>query len=880
MSSDLDLFRLGRRNIVRRIKDLERKVRRKSAIGPVTSTASKSATGELLARTDSPETFSFYEDNSPMTLPSRPNLIKNGSFEYYQLGETPTPAFAWLGSQITEPGAGEALDGNTCALLETATAYQTITQNCTHLTNYAAGSWVLSAWMRNVGATTSSVLVEMYTASDYSTGVFYRVDEVGNVVEDDQLPADGSWYRFYIQMLSTVAAVDFGATISINSSSVIVDCVQLEYEQGATTFLTPTPWQPDAFANPTIIRELRADNIIAGTLKVGGSDSSNPVIEAYDGSDVLVARLGAPSGGYRGLEVFGAAGVKVQTGGSIEAGATTIANDGVRMEVDDNFASERAVEFVDGSANKVGGLYGSAGVTGGSYPYRTFRLSSNIDDPDATAVVNFVSSKNPTNLFTLLETGVVTAEAGNTTNAVTEYILDSTDDYCIVKTEIAPDVTNPLFARSHLVAGRPSGSSVGNAYFGVSDLSDNFAGISIETTNPSGTLVGGYNLTGTSKVDGYTKTWPATAGTVSHGAGTLSGTSTSDATIQDHTHAVEAYDSPGTTANRLIKTGVSGLVSLAAASISGAISAASASISGTIAAATATITGMISAGSAVITGSLDAASASISGLLTVGSFKIGTTTYTAGLAGVTGNIAMGAGSVGVGTSNSTTVGNHTHAVATSTSGAASTIVATNASSDIAARRGLFSQGSQLNYGTSYPSSPVAGLQYLRTDKQSLMFNTGARWESVNPIPVEFGLDLRYVGALNPASFSPSATAIAVGHVASQVGAVEFQTNSHLVITNNGTNDTATDYWNVYVAFGDNNGGSLLTSYLGDPNEANATALKTAGNTAGVTVSKALAAPVSLSSTTNGGKAQIMVEKIGNPTSTLTVRGAIFYKYIN
>jgi hypothetical protein len=875
LSSDLDLFRLGRRNIVRRIKDLERKVRRKPAIGAVTSTANKTITGQTLARTDDAKTLSFYEDNSPMTLPSRPNLIKNGSFEFFQLGETPTIAYGWTLAEVYEP-IGQALDGNACVLVSAGT---TIAQSGSHLANYPAGSWVLSAWMKNVGAVTASLLLEVSNGTDLSTGVYYRVDLQGNEINTDELPADGAWYRFYTQMVTTTYGEPY-ITIAANTGTVLIDCIQYEYEQGATTYLSPTTWQPDPFASPTIVRELRADNIIAGTLKVGGSDSSNPVIEAYDGSDVLVARLGAPSGGYRGLEVFGAAGVKVQSGGSIEAGATTIANDGVRMEVDDNFASERAVEFVDGSANKVGGLYGSAGVTGGSYPYRTFRLSSNIDDPDATAVVNFVSSKNPTNLFTLLETGVVTAEAGNTTNAVTEYILDSTDDYCIVKTEIAPDVTNPLFAKSHLVAGRPSGTSVGNAYFGVSDLSDNFAGISIETTNPSGTLVGGYNLTGTSKVDGHTKTWPATNGTVSHGAGPLSGTSTSDATIQNHTHAVEAYDNPGTTANRLIKTGVSGLVSLAAASISGAISAASASISGTIAAATATITGMISAGSAVITGSLDAASASISGLLTVGSFKIGTTTYTAGLAGVTGNIAMGAGSVGVGTSNSTTVGNHTHAVATSTSGAASTIVATNASSDIAARRGLFSQGSQLNYGTSYPSSPVAGLQYLRTDKQSLMFNTGARWESVNPIPVEFGLDLRYVGALNPASFSSTATAVAVGHVLSNLGNVEFQTNSHFSITNNGANDDASNYWNVYVAFGNNDGGSLLTTYLGDPVETNATALKTAGNTAGVAVSKSLASAVTLNTSTNGGKAQVMVEKIGNPTSTLTIRGAVFYKYIN
>lgn len=796
-----------------------------------------------------------------MTLPSRPNLIKNGSFEFYQLGESPTPAFGWVGSKVAIPGPGDALNGNTVLKLEAATAYNATSQNLTYLENYPAGSWAFSIFARNNSGVEASLEVELYNSSEAST-IRYRVDPEGNVVQSGAVPADGEWYRIYTQLVTTDSD-EMAIGLSVSDSDLILDCAQLEYEQGSIVYIEPTGWTDDLFASSTIIRELRADNITAGTLTIGGPGIDSPALEIRDSSNNLVVR-----GDTNGIEILQDAGLTVSGSGSVvvtgtgevRAGNTTLDEDGLSIYTDASFSFDKAVRFINPDGDYAGFIYSDTPVTG------LDRIALG-NDPASTAgyayhsVAQQISGSNKDlNISSGYGNGTSTAYVSSslaetaTTNTSTLY-LSAVGNY-----------TQPADGVMTFNSVRSGTTTSLTGRIGSETSGTNFKGMKFYGTNNNGSYSGYAELIGVTAVDGFTKVWPATNGTITHGAGTLSGTSTSDAAIQNHTHAVEAYDSPGTTANRLIKTGVSGLVSLATASISGAISAASATITGTIAAATATITGALSAASAIITGSLSA-----------GSFLLNGNALTSSTGG---NIALGAGTLTGSTANNATIANHTHDITTSSSGAASTIVETNASGDITGRRGIFSQGSIVNFGTSYPSSPSTGQTYYRTDYQSMMYYTGTRWESIEPKQAVFGMDLRYVGALPAGSFSSTATAVAIAHMPSHLGAIEIQTSSQMLIANNGVNDDASNYWNVYVAFGLNDGSSLLTSYLGDPVETNATALKTNSNTAGAMRSKTLASPISISAQANGSKAQVMVKKIGSPTSTLTYRGAIFYKFVN
>lgn len=866
--SDLDFLKLGNRSLPRRIKKIERKLRRQPKIGATSLTGQKTITGQVLGRGDSTETLSFYGDNSPMSLPSRPNLIRNGSFEFYQLGESPTPAYGWAGSKIVTPGPGDALHGNTVLKLEYATAYNTASQNLSYLENYPAGSWAFSIYARNNSGVDASLEVELYNSSEGST-IRYRVDAQGNVVQTGVVPADSEWYRIYTQLVTTDSD-QMVIGLSVSDSDLILDCAQLEYEQGSTVYIEPTAWTDDLFASSTIIRELRADNITAGTLTVGGPGVDAPALEIRDSADNLIVR-----GDTNGIEIFEDAGLKVSGSGSIEvsgtgkitAGSTVLDEDGLSIYTDSSFSFDKAVRFINPSGNYSGFIYSDSpsGVLDrialGNDPnspvgYAFHSVSQSVDGSQVSLSAHngwygnygaghTGSSTSGHNYYA--NTSSKSASFSQTTNAYSAQPASGVVEFSSTRSGTNTTVTGRI------------GSEVSTG--------GSFAGLKFYGTNANGTYGSNYaELVNLTTINGFVRTWPSTAGTVSHGAGSLSASSTNDATLGNHTHAIEAYDNPGTTANRLIKTGASGLLSVAAASIAGAISAASASISGTIAAATATITGALSAASAIITGSLSA-----------GSFLLNGNALTSSTGG---NIALGAGTCSASSTNNATTSSHTHDITTTTTGTASTIVETTSAGDIAARRGIFSQGSTINFGTSYPSSPSTGQTYYRTDYQSNMYYTGTRWESIEPKQAEFGMDLRYVGALPAGSFSSAATAVAIAHMPSHLGNIEIQTSSQMLIANNGTNDGASDYWNVYVAFGLNDGSALLTSYLGDPVETNATALKTNSNTAGVMRSKTLASPISISSQANGSKAQVMVEKIGSPTSTLTYRGAIFYKFVN
>mgnify|MGYP001010086216 CR=1 FL=1 len=97
-------------------------------------------------------------------------------------------------------------------------------------------------------------------------------------------------------LVDAAGAQAIGSIAQAGSGTLEIDAAKLEKEDGIASWLEPTAYLTADWGAATHIRNLAADNIVTGTLVVGGSISTNPRISVKDGSDVEIVTIGQPSG--------------------------------------------------------------------------------------------------------------------------------------------------------------------------------------------------------------------------------------------------------------------------------------------------------------------------------------------------------------------------------------------------------------------------------------------------------------------------------------------------------------------------------------------------------------------------------------------------------
>lgn len=287
--SQLDLTSLGRRGITSRLSAIENQVHR------------------LI-------TGSGGAGDASTAVKLRPNLFVNSSFELFDRNSTTPQDWQMYLTPIVSVGAAGADGVNTVKLGYLDTVSQ-----------LAAGGVVVpqSSVVLSVSARTSDTSQKIALSVTHTPGVaqapVMRLDGNGTTIQTDDLPSDGAWYRFYRSFILTGGATALGSIGQAGAGGIIeVDAAKFEKEDGVSSWLEPSAYVSDDWGAASHIRNLSADNITVGTLSVGGSNSANPRISVKDGSDTEIVTIGAPTGGFRGINVKNGAGIKVQDNGSVE----------------------------------------------------------------------------------------------------------------------------------------------------------------------------------------------------------------------------------------------------------------------------------------------------------------------------------------------------------------------------------------------------------------------------------------------------------------------------------------------------------------------------------------------------------------------------------
>lgn len=287
--SQLDLVLLGDRGLTARIGGLEGAIRA-MATGPWSGGASSTAASLV-----------------------RANLLLNSSFEFYNRNAAGPQDWTVSGSAILNASAEDGDGQVTMTLHSGASLNQTLISG----SPFAAGAFVLSVAVKAV-TTGQSVGLTLTHSAGVEYGVVKRLDATGGVTDGADVPADGQWYRFYVQGRLVGGASVAVSIASTGSGDIEVDAAKFEYDNSSSSYIEPTAYQGSDWGSSTIVRNLKADNIVAGTLTVGGSGTDAPVISVKDGSDAEIVTIGEPSDGYYGVEVKGTAGLRISGTGSAE----------------------------------------------------------------------------------------------------------------------------------------------------------------------------------------------------------------------------------------------------------------------------------------------------------------------------------------------------------------------------------------------------------------------------------------------------------------------------------------------------------------------------------------------------------------------------------
>lgn len=283
--SQLDLILTGqRRNFVRRLLDNERAIQ----AATTGSTDYRDAQGGVAL----PEV----SQSAPLGDTVRPNLLLNSSFEHFNVNATvPDQWVALTGCTLSLVASGG--DGYYSVKLVNG---QTLKQALAAA--LPQGSLVVSVAARTVSASQTVVLDVTATSGALTPATTFRVDAYGGVIPTDELPNDGRWYRFY---RAYVYAGGGTPTFKMNSGAgtgtIEVDAAKFEFEGGLVTFLEPTAYVSQDIGAAFQMRNFSAENIVAGTLTVGGPSSSNPRIYVKDVAGNVVVTIGDAAAGQRGI---------------------------------------------------------------------------------------------------------------------------------------------------------------------------------------------------------------------------------------------------------------------------------------------------------------------------------------------------------------------------------------------------------------------------------------------------------------------------------------------------------------------------------------------------------------------------------------------------
>lgn len=259
----------------------------------------------------------FASEGVSTTEEIRPNLIINSSFEFYNAGPTPTPNDWVLPSNgVTLNLNAAGADGNTSITLAPGTS---ISQTIAGGTSLANG-----AYTAHVAARALSAGCVMGISVTHTTGCtispVYRLDIRGFTLQSNEVLSNTEWQRMYVKgVLSGGAPVTITFTnISTSPATLEFDAAKFEYTPGDTTPITPSAYQGSDWGGSTSIRNLRAENIVAGTLTVGGPSSDDPRIIVLDGTNQEIVSIGDPTDGFYGIHVKHNAGIRVSGTGSVE----------------------------------------------------------------------------------------------------------------------------------------------------------------------------------------------------------------------------------------------------------------------------------------------------------------------------------------------------------------------------------------------------------------------------------------------------------------------------------------------------------------------------------------------------------------------------------
>lgn len=286
--SQLDLVMLGRRGFPARLGAVEGQVKRL-----VTGSGGE---GEAVATQD-----------------LRPNLLTNSSFEFYDRGSTKPQDWIVDGAGLVSVGSA-GVDGTNSMRLPSGAMVRQLA---------AAGATVpQSSVVVSVAAKTEyagqKISINVGHVPGGQTGPIMRLDLDGNLIQTDDVPPDGNWYRFYRSLILNGGNVAEAQVAQAGSGTLEIDAVKLEKEDGVASWLEPTAYVSADWGAATHIRNLAADNIVTGTLVVGGATSTNPRISVKDENDIEIVTIGDPTEGFYGIEIKGAAGFLISGTGSAE----------------------------------------------------------------------------------------------------------------------------------------------------------------------------------------------------------------------------------------------------------------------------------------------------------------------------------------------------------------------------------------------------------------------------------------------------------------------------------------------------------------------------------------------------------------------------------
>lgn len=300
--TQLDLLVLRERGLTRRLSGVERAVR---AIE-----VSPAPEGEAVDST------------------ARSNLFVNGSFEFYDRSANTPRDWTGTGGAILSFGMYGA-DGATAVKLPAgATLGQAVAAD-----QQAAVAVSVYARAQQPGA---SVAITLAHTPGQQAGTIFRIDPDGREEATSALPDDGRWYRFFRSFV-LVGGAAATVTLGASGAEAFIDAAKYEKEDGGSAFIDATAFVSGDWGSSVHLRNLSAENIVAGTLTVGGAASSNPRISVLDGNNAEIVTIGNPIGGFYGVEVKGEGGLRISGNGSAEvtgggrifAGAST----GARTEL-------------------------------------------------------------------------------------------------------------------------------------------------------------------------------------------------------------------------------------------------------------------------------------------------------------------------------------------------------------------------------------------------------------------------------------------------------------------------------------------------------------------------------------------------------------------